>query len=136
MADNQDHITVASLGIYGDGLCPDIITKIIGREPSARHKKGDPVVSADGKKYERQTGAWILFSNDFVDEHELSFHLDFIFDQFSIVDRSLITLPGVQRASLTLATCESEQVEVGGLSNEQLWRLANLGVDLKIDIYS
>ena len=51
--------TKVTFSIYGDDLDPLEITRIIRREPTRAHRRGEPSPGSEGKRHHK-SGAWLL----------------------------------------------------------------------------
>ena len=51
---------MAALRVLGDNLDPDEITRLLGREPTGAHRKGDQNRTSTGHVVVRKSGVWFL----------------------------------------------------------------------------
>ena len=136
LLDKITHFPVATIGIYGEDLDPDFITSALRQKPSSCHKAGDEFTSKSGQIRTAKTGAWIFHSDDLVAGPNLNDHIEAVLSLLTDLPRPLLSMDGIQSASLTLALTCQEQPQVGVMSIPQLQLLFNRGVDLKLEVYS
>jgi hypothetical protein len=49
------------LRVVGENLDPDVVTRLLGREPSRSQRKGEPILSPAGEvRRTARTGSWLL----------------------------------------------------------------------------
>lgn len=130
--------TVATIGIYGAALDPDLLTYRIGTKPAHAHRLGDNRVTKSGLNVEARTGAWVLHCKAEHPAYTLDDLIDKILKNFDPINGSLRDLQGVEDAHLALAFIDenSGQPEMGRISPAHLQRIAELELQLTIEIYS
>lgn len=86
---------IISLYLKGDGLDPDLLTVLLGVDPTQAHRKGSKWTTSSGKQVVEKTGLWAFTAN--VDENFSEEFFALIF-RLTAKAGALNDLPGVEYA--------------------------------------
>jgi hypothetical protein len=131
--------TSATLRIMGDGLEPALITQQLGIEPSWGWRKGElrPVRIKNSNKTTRQRiGIWGLDTDKVVKSRDLRRHIDWILERVN-GKAHIFELLKSQGYEMDVY-CIWHSAGQGGpmLSPQNIAGLANLGLELDIELYA
>ena len=123
-----------SLRVFGDGLEPEEVSALLGRDPTRCHRKGDPIGGDGGAKVE-PTGAWILDST-LSEKSEIEEHVETLLSGVSGDSDEWEQLTSRFSASI-LCSAFLDQYNEGFEISPRLSRsLAERGLVIAFDIYS
>lgn len=138
---HYDYFSV-SFRIIGDNLNPSKITLLLGLEPDIAHKKGDPRTgeSKSGKTIiyaPFNTGLWSINSKWANKDNNLQDHIVNIFERIEPKKDVLVKLTDEGfKMDFYCGYFFSTKDQTGiSLNNEILKRIAELGIDLRINLY-
>ncbi|MHA7840165.1 MAG: DUF4279 domain-containing protein [bacterium] len=123
-----------SLRVFGDGLEPDEVSALLGREPSRSHRKGDPV-RADRKGGVEPTGVWILDSH-LSEKCEIEEHVESLLASVSNDVDEWSSLTDQFSASILCSAFLDQYNEGFEISPRLSQALAERGLVIDYDIYS
>ncbi len=122
-----------SLRVFGDGLEPDEVSALLGRQPTRSHRKGEKTL-LNGSTVE-PTGAWILDSG-LSEKAEIEEHVEALLSPVSNDSDEWASLTSRYSASI-LCTAFLDQYNEGfELSPRLAGSLADRGLVIAFDIYS
>lgn len=122
--------SAATLRIYGDDLDPDEVTRVLGREPTLAHRKGDFRRS----KTVWHTGGWSLEARDREPE-DLNAQIFELFDLLTSHPEVWLSLKQRFKMDLFVGLFMAESNDGVVISSEALSALGNRGIELQLDIY-
>ena len=126
--------TYVTLQIYCDEIEPKKLTKFLGLAPSETQTKGEKHKLFKNKKI--KYNGWFLSTKAELDSKDCRRHIDFLADQLLPIKSKLKTL--IDEGSRIDISCYWESSSGHGgpiLSNQQLAKLTELGLDFWFDIY-
>lgn len=128
-----------SLRVFGDGLEPDEVSALLGRQPTRSHRKGDQVRTA-GKASANSTtttptGAWILDSG-LSEKAEIEDHVEALLSPVSNDSDEWASLTSRFSASILCSAFLDQYNEGFELSPRLAQSLADRGLVIAFDIYS
>lgn len=132
-----------SLRVFGDGLEPDEVSALLGRQPTRSHRKGDPIpnsgnaakaASASAASTE-PTGAWILDSG-LSEKAEIEDHVEALLSPVSNDSDEWASLTSRFSASILCSVFLDQYNEGFELSPRLAQSLADRGLVIAFDIYS
>jgi len=127
--------TFATLRLFGDGLVPEEVTRLLKVTPTDAALKGETKVISGGKTRTAPTGRWALETAQLIHSTNLEDHLCWLLEQVDASGISLPSLPGVSRSDV-FCYWESATGHSGPeFSPEILGRLAKHGLTLGLDFY-
>ena len=121
-----------SLRVFGDGLEPDEVSALLGRQPTRFHRKGDPC-GTNGKSVE-PTGAWILDS-PLSEKMEIEDHVEALFSVTSNDHDEWASLTSRFSASILCSVFLDQYNEGFELSPRLAQSMAERGLVIAFDIY-
>ena len=115
-----------SLYLRGPDLDPEVITAILGTQPTYRHKRGEKSITSTGRTVDPKTGVWAIrpvSESEVMDDHVglLEEKAGSLLESLSKQELSFATLPGVKDAYLDIFYI---QMKSGSDSHEQEFSLA------------
>ncbi len=123
-----------SLRVFGDGLEPEEVSALLGRDPTRCHRKGDPM-GGKGATAVEPTGAWILDSA-LSEKAEIEEHVETLLSSVSNDSDEWDQLTSLFSASI-LCSAFLDQYNEGFEVSPRLARsLADRGLVIAFDIYS
>ena len=131
-----------SLRVFGDGLEPDEVSALLGRQPTRSHRKGDQIRTA-GKASANSTtttptaptGAWILDSG-LSEKAEIEDHVEALLSPVSNDSDEWASLTSRFSASILCSAFLDQYNEGFELSPRLAQSLADRGLVIAFDIYS
>ena len=126
--------TYVTLRVYCDNMQPDALTEFLGIIPTETQTKGQKNELRVNKLIERN--GWFLTSENIITSKDSRRHIDYLADKLLPIKAKLKSL--TQDGNKVDISCfwESESGHGGPtLSQQQLSKLADLGVELWFDIY-
>ena len=128
-----------SLRVFGDGLEPDEVSALLGRQPTRSHRKGDQIRTA-GKDSGNSpatalTGAWILDSG-LSEKAEIEDHVEALLSPVSNDSDEWASLTSRFSASILCSAFLDQYNEGFELSPRLAQSLADRGLVIAFDIYS
>jgi hypothetical protein len=131
-----------SLRVFGDGLEPDEVSALLGREPTRCHRKGDKTFktsSSSGASGSvtsiEPTGAWILDSG-LSEKAEIEDHVEALLSPVSNDSDEWASLTSRFSASILCSVFLDQYNEGFELSPRLAQSLADRGLVIAFDIYS
>lgn len=110
--------TYAELRIYPKSLDPEVVTNMLGIEPSSTQKKGDIKINSLGRSCKTHRNGWFLSTEEVVVSKDLRPHLDWLLEQLNPIRKALI---GVQGLEGMLMTVNCVWWSAGGQGGPTLW---------------
>ena len=122
-----------SLRVFGDGLEPDEVSALLGRQPTRFHRKGDET-SSTGSAVE-PTGAWILDSR-LSETAEIEDHVEALLAPISNDSDEWANLTQRFSASIHCSIFMNQYNEGFDLSPRLAQSMVDRGLVIAFDIYS
>lgn len=127
----------AAFRVMGPDLDPAVVSQLLELEPTEAHRRGDPRVGKSGRRYsDFAEGLW-GWRTDLAKSEPLAEHLRALLD---VLEPKAMAFQQLQemglRLDLFVGVFGSEGNFALILEQELLSRLARLGVDLVLDVYS
>jgi hypothetical protein len=129
--------TFATFRVAHESLAPESITRDLGLEPSAAHRKGDLMYPKNpASDHRHRSGQWSLSTNGRVESRDLRRHVVWLLDRLE-----------PKRAALVRLQCDGFRIDIfcfwcsaagqGGpmLDPNQMGRLASLALPIVFDVY-
>lgn len=123
-----------SLRVFGDGLEPEEVSALLGRDPTRCHRKGDPMGGEHGSAVE-PTGAWIADSG-LSERAEIEDHIETLLSSVSNDSDEWEQLTSLFSASILCSVFLDQYNEGFELSPRLAQSLADRGLVIAFDIYS
>jgi hypothetical protein len=123
-----------SLRVFGDGLEPEEVSALLGRDPTRCHRKGDPMGGENGSALE-PTGAWIADS-ELSERAEIEEHIETLLSSVSNDSDEWEQLTQRFSASVLCSAFLDQYNEGFELSPRVARSLADRGLVIAFDIYS
>jgi hypothetical protein len=123
-----------SLRVFGDGLEPEEVSALLGREPTRSHRKGDPLPPERGAGVE-PTGVWILDSA-LSEKAEVEEHVEVLLGTVSNDPDEWASLTDRFSASILCSAFLDQYNEGFEISPRLSHALAERGLVIAFDIYS
>lgn len=125
-----------SLRVFGDGLEPEEVSALLGRDPTRCHRKGEPIASGNpsGSGVE-PTGAWILDS-PLPDKTEIEEHIETLLSTLSSDPDEWEQLSSRFSASILCSAFMDQYNEGFELSPRVAHSVAERGLVIAFDLYS
>jgi hypothetical protein len=132
-----------SLRVFGDGLEPDEVSALLGRQPTRSHRKGDPIpntgstgnAASPSTASTEPTGAWILDSG-LSEKAEIEDHVEALLSPVSNDCDEWASLTSGFSASILCSAFLDQYNEGFELSPRLAQSLADRGLVIAFDIYS
>ena len=123
-----------SLRVFGDGLEPDEVSALLGRESTRSHRKGDPI-RGDKSSGGEPTGVWILDSS-LPEKVEIEEHVEGLLSTVSNDNDEWASLTNQFSASILCSVFLDQYNEGFEVSPRLSQALADRGLVIAFDIYS
>ena len=123
-----------SLRVFGDGLEPDEVSALLGREPTRSHRKGDRIRGSNRLGVE-PTGAWILDSA-LSEKTEIEEHVETLLATVTNDFDEWASLADQFSASILCSVFLDQYNEGFEISSRLSQALADRGLVIAFDIYS
>jgi hypothetical protein len=127
--------TFASLRLFGDGLIPDEVSRLLRLAPTEAAPKGFKTLAPSGKTRVAPTGRWILETEGKVSSTDLEQHVAWLLDRLEASGVVPLDIPGVTRADVSCYWLSATGNGGPEFSAELLGRLSRLCLALNLDIY-
>lgn len=127
----------AAFRVMGPDLEPEVVSQLLGLEPTEAHRRGDPRVGKSGRRYsDFAEGLW-GWRPDLAESEPLAEHLRALLD---VMEPKAVRLQRLKEMGLRLDLFVGVFGSAGNfaliLEQELLSRLGRLGADLVLDMYS
>lgn len=126
--------TYVTLRIYCDNLLPDELTEYLGIQPTKTQTKGQKA-NLNSSELIKQNG-WFLTTKDILKSKDSRRHIDYLADKLLPIKNKLNSL--ILEGTKVDISCfwQSESGQGGPtFSQQQLSKLAELGIEIWLDIY-
>jgi hypothetical protein len=132
----DDKWSSVSLGVYGDSLEPDEITKLLGQTPTRSGRKGDVRLSPrTNVKLPTWKNSFWLCTSPLPDHEPLERHLLWIIDRMEPKRQMLRELAKKYKVQF-ICGFSSENGQGGcTFDSELLGRISSFGISLVLDLY-
>ena len=121
-----------SLRVFGDGLEPEEVSALLGRDPTRCHRKGDPLGNGRGVE---PTGAWILDS-PLPEKTEIEEHIERLLGSLTGDPDEWEQLSSRFSASILCSAFMDQYNEGFELSPRIAQSVAERGLVIAFDLYS
>jgi hypothetical protein len=116
---------------------PDLVTQILGIQPTLRQKKGVLSLLPSGKEEIGRMNSWLFSTEKFDSLKDIRSHLDWILDKIEPTKHKLEELQNIPGTKMyVLCNWLSKETDAGAFAlwPEQMERLARLNLELFIEV--